>query len=90
MIARRALELLTESDDPQQEMRWAERRLWEAGLLNFDPPSLPARWTEQVIAENLDVLDQSVPWLRERGSEPQNAETFEQLILTLIPSDGGL
>jgi hypothetical protein len=36
-IAARAVELLKEEDDPQAEMRWAERRLFEANLYNGNP-----------------------------------------------------
>ena len=37
-IARRALALLKESRNPQQEMTWAENRLSEESLLGWDTP----------------------------------------------------
>ena len=54
--------------------------------------SAPAQmqWAEQrlseVIAQNLDLMDDSIPWMKERDSHPEKAETFEELILQLIPS----
>ena len=72
-------------------MLWAERRLFQENLLGSDPPSRdPVAWTEHVIARNLDLMDQSIPWLAERDSHPEKAETFEELILRLIPSEGVL
>ena len=89
--ARRALALLSKSDYPQAEMIWADGRLTEAGLLSWSPPtSDPARWTAQAIAQNPDLMDQSIPYLLEKDSQPQEAETFEELILSLIPTEGGL
>ena len=48
------------------------------------------QWAEQrlseVIAQNLDLMDDSIPWMKERDSHPEKAETFEELILQLIPS----
>jgi hypothetical protein len=90
-IAERAAFLLKESEDPQAEMHWAESRLLEANLLNWiQQGKSPQVWAELVIAQNPDLEDQSVPWLKERGSHPEKAETFENLILSLIPSEGGL
>jgi hypothetical protein len=90
-VASRAAKLLKESPDPQAEMRWAEKRLEEAGLLNWSPKQMsPQDWAEQVIAQSLDLDDQSVPWLKERGCHPEKAGTFESLVLSLIPSEGGL
>ncbi len=90
-IARRAVLLLKESEDPRAEMRWAESRLLEANLLNWSQQGeSPQVWAERVIAQNLDLEDQSGPWLKERDSHPEEAETFESLILSLIPSEGGL
>jgi hypothetical protein len=92
-IADRAKSLLAESPDPQQEMEWAERRLTEASLLNYwgelDRGN-PARWVQQAIEDNPDLASESLPWLRERGADLSKAETFEELILRLIPSEGGL
>lgn len=90
-IAARAQKLLKSSPNPRQEMQWAERRLRENNLLGSDPPFHdPGAWTEQAIARNPDLMDQGMPYLRERGHHPENAETFESLILQLIPSEGGL
>ncbi len=85
-IARRAVFLLKESEDPQAEMNWAENRLLEADLLNWSPRRTPPQaWAEQAIAQNPDLMDQSVPWLKERDSHPEKAETFESLILKPNP-----
>lgn len=90
-VANRALHLLKQSPSPQREMSWAEDQLREANLLGFSPERQSlARWTEQAIAQNPDLRDKSLPWLRERDSHPEKAETFEELILRLIPSEGGL
>lgn len=43
-----------------------------------------------VIEDNRDILDESVPWLIARGWEPESMETFGELILTLIITEGGL
>jgi hypothetical protein len=84
-------EVLKASRNPQAEMSWAEGRLFEANLLGFDPPRLsPELWTARAIAQNLDLLDQSMPYLRERDVRPDKAESFEVLILSLIPTEGGL
>jgi hypothetical protein len=73
-------------------MEWAERRLTEAGLLNYwgelDRAN-PVRWVQQAIEDNPDLASESLPWLRERGVDLSKAETFEELILRLIPSEGG-
>jgi hypothetical protein len=91
-ISRRALELLKESDSPQQEMAWAEDRLFQANMLWVGQPNRKnlSEWIQQAIADNPAILDESVPWMMERGSQPEDAETFEGLILKLIPSEGGL
>ena len=91
-IARRAAKLLKDSPSPDQEMKWAENRLSEANLWEGNPPNprSPAAWTDQVIARNLDLMDQSIPWLKERDSRPDKAETFESLILSLLPTESGL
>ena len=91
-IARRAEELLKDSPNPQREMLWAESRLSEANLFpgNLGTRTPPATWTEQAIAQNRDLMDESLPYLQEKGSHPEEAETFEGLILALIPSEGGL
>jgi hypothetical protein len=78
--------------------RIARKRDWlrkiadhAAKLLN-EESSAPAQmqWAEQrlseVIAQNLDLMDDSIPWMKERDSHPEKAETFEELILQLIPS----
>lgn len=92
VIARRAIFLLSRSPDPETEMVWAERRLREADLLGFvDPdPKDPVGWAEIAIGLNPDLMDQSLPWLEERDSHPEKAPTFENLVLSLIPSEGGL
>jgi hypothetical protein len=90
-ISDRAAELLKESENPQSEMRWAETRLMEANLYNYPPhQDDPQEWAEMVIAQNLDLEDQSVPWVQEHNSHPERAETFENLILSLIPTEGSL
>ena len=43
-----------------------------------------------MIAQNWDLKEETLPWLEERDSHPENAETFDSLILQLIPSEGGL
>ena len=45
---------------------------------------------ELVIARSLDLKDNSLPWLEERDIHPEKAENFEELILSLIPKEGGL
>jgi len=63
----------------------------EANLYNFPPhQNDPREWADRVIAQNPDMEDQSIPWIREHGEHPERAETFENLILTLIPMEGGL
>jgi hypothetical protein len=42
-----------------------------------------------VIAENPDLVD-SLFYIECRGSHPEAAEMFEELILSLIPTEGGL
>jgi hypothetical protein len=90
-IARRAAKFLTASNNSTADMSWAERVLSEANLLNFDPKrSSPEIWTDQAIARNSDLMDQSMPYLLERDVRPDRAESFEVLILSLVPSEGGL
>jgi hypothetical protein len=48
-----------------------------------------AAWTQAVIATNPDLVD-SLFYLQERAREPERAQTFENIILSLIPSEGGL
>jgi hypothetical protein len=47
----------------------------------------PFAWTPQVIADNPDLVD-SIFYVECRGSYPEAAETFEELILSLIPTEG--
>jgi hypothetical protein len=91
-IADQAAKLLKEEGGALQQMRWANKRLSEANLLAESPPpsSSPELWAERAIAENLDLRDEAIPHLKERGVAPENAETFESLIFQLIPSEGGL
>ena len=91
-ISSRAFQLLEETPNPQAEMQWAEERLREANLLPaFLPNNLdPKRWTQECLAQNLDLMDQSIPWMREHDSHPEDQETFQGLILNLCPTEGGL
>jgi hypothetical protein len=90
-IAKRAGFLLRRSSDPEAEMRWAEQRLFEANLLGFDPDrSSPATWANQAIGGNWDIAGDSLFYLECRGSHPERAQSFEELVLSLIPSEGGL
>jgi len=89
-IANRAVELLKEEENPKRAMKWAENRLLEENLFNGNPNRKnPREWAEQVIAQNPDLTD-SLPYLKGKGLYPEKAETFEELILSLIPSEGGL
>ena len=70
-------------------MVWAENRLSEESLYggyeaNRDSPFA---WTQQVIADNPDLVD-SIFYVECRGSYPEAAERFEELILSLIPTEG--
>lgn len=49
-----------------------------------------AAWLWIVIKDNRDILDESVPWLMDRGGEPESIKSFQKLILTLIITEGGL
>lgn len=91
-IADQAAKLLREEGEAPQQMRWANKRLREANLLAESPPpsSSPELWAERAIAQNLDLRDELIPHLKERGVQPENAETFESLIAQLISSEGGL
>jgi hypothetical protein len=92
-IAEQAQKLLSQEPNKSQQMEWAVRRLEEADLYEDNsPPSnaSPRAWAEQVIAQNPDLVDQTLPWLQERDIHPEKAQTFESLILQLIPSEGGL
>ena len=91
-IASRALALLRKSPHPKAEMEWAEHLLREEGLFQSfqDPEPTPGPWVELVIAQSLDMKDHSLPWLEERDIHPEKAENFEELILSLIPKEGGL
>jgi hypothetical protein len=90
-VADRAAEFLKESHNPKAEMRWAERRLADAGLCSPNQDLKPPQeWAEEVIAQNPAVEEESLPWFREHNSHPERAETFESLILSLIPTQGGL
>ena len=92
-IASRAAQLLKENEYPQAEMKWAEERLREAGLFPlFLKPNLkdPRVWAQEVLEDSLDIRDGSLPWVRAHNSHPERAETFESLILSLIPKEGGL
>lgn len=91
-IARRALFLLRRSEDPQAEMRWAERRLEEQDLWHGNVPGNPEdlrAWTDMVIAGNPDLVD-SLFYLECWDSHPERAQSFENIILSLIPTEGGL
>lgn len=92
-IAKRAAKLPKESENPKAEMLWAEKRLREAGLFPlFLNPDLenPRVWALQVLEDNWDIRDESLPWVRAHNSHPERAETFENLILSLIATEGGL
>ena len=90
-ISNRAERLLKRSPHPQQEMSWAENVLFQANLLSSDPPRSSLEiWTDQAIARNPDLMDQSVPYLWERDVRRDKAGSFEELIQSLVPSEGGL
>jgi len=91
-ISRHALVLLRQESQPQAQrsMRWAERRLSEANLWSGNPPNDLPSWTAQVIARNPDLMGDSLPHLQERDLHPEKAESFESLVLQLIPSESGL
>ena len=89
-IARQAHHLLQTEPDPQNQMKWADSRLSQANLWQSPSRTLaPEDWTEQAIAQNPDLMDQSIPWLKERDLKPEEAETFESLILQLLPTESG-
>jgi hypothetical protein len=84
--------LLKRSQDAEAEMRWAEERLFDENLWHGNPPSNRkdlAGWTEIVIAANPDLVD-SLFYCQCRGSEPEYANSFEQPVLSLVTSEGGL
>jgi hypothetical protein len=88
-ISERAPSLLKESDDPKAEMDWALHRLEQRSLYLGNPSPLAlAQWTEQVIAQNPELMEVFL-YLQERDIHPEKAETFEELILDLIPQKGG-
>ena len=90
-IANQAAYLLKLEPNQREQMDWAVRRLEEADLYEGNPPpSSPRDWADQVIAQNWDLTDVTLPWLLERDIHPERAETFESLILQLIPKEGGL
>ena len=91
-IASKAASLLRNNPNPSQEMTWAENRLREERLWEGNPQNHHdlESWTEQVIAQNLDLMDQSLPYIREKDLHPERAATFESLILSLVPSESGL
>jgi hypothetical protein len=89
-VAARALKLLEESPQPMDLMRWADRRLVAEGLENGSPAEkTPEAWVDHVISQNLNLRD-NLHWVRSRGSQPEKAETFEDLITAFIPTEGGL
>ena len=94
LIAARAVALLKESENPEQEMEWAEGRLQEQNLLSagdlWKVRKDPVAWVEEALVENPDIYEISLPWVKERDNHPEEAETFTQLILSLIPTEGGL
>ena len=90
-IADQAAKLLKDDPSPRQQMDWAVHRLEEASLYSGNPPPLsPRAWADQVIAQNLDLKDEAMPHLEERDLHPEKADSFESLILQLIPSESGL
>ena len=91
-IAHHASALLKKSPSPHHEMSWAEDHLWRAGLWLGNDPEVKDRasWTAQVIAQNPELLDRSLPYLEDKGLHPEQAESFEGLISLLIPREGGL
>ena len=94
LIAARAVALLKESPDPEQEMVWAEDRLSDQNLLAagelWKERKDPEAWVEAALVENPDIFEISLPWSKERNNHPETAESFNQLILSLIPTEGGL
>jgi hypothetical protein len=92
-IARHAAALLKKEPLPHRQMNWAEDHLWKAGLWLGDVEEKAkdrASWTGQVIAQNRELLDRSLPYLQDKGLHPEEAETFESLVRQLVPKEGGL
>jgi hypothetical protein len=92
-IARRASALLKKEPAPRQQMSWAEDHLFKAGLWLGDVEEkapAPASWTAQVIAQNRELVDRSLPYLQNKGLHPEEAENFESLVRQLVPKEGGL
>lgn len=73
-------------------MAWVEERLSEAGLLGWGHPDRENlfAWTEEVLANNGDILSESVRWRLDRGWTPETVNSFEELVLELIITEGGL
>ena len=72
-------------------MAWANKRLDEESEIGSLPSTqTPSDWTDQAIAQNPDLMDQSIPWLTEKDIHPETMETFGSLILSLFPTEGGL
>lgn len=89
--ASQLLKAVGDARQQKQEMSWAENQLFQGNLLSYDPSrESPAIWADQAIARNPDLMDQSVPYLLEYDSHPEEESTFEGLISRLIPSEGGL
>jgi hypothetical protein len=91
-VSKRLVHLLRQEENPKQMMLWAEERLFEASLWSGGNPQHkdPSAWVQQVITHNPDIWEQSLPWLEEKDSRPESARTFEGLILSLLPTEGGL
>jgi hypothetical protein len=71
-------------------MDWVESRLEDNSLLTGNPDrSTMRQWLTDVIEDNPNLMEQSVDWAMDRGTRPEKAETVEELILSLIPSEGG-
>ena len=89
-VAQRALKLLKKSPHPEVLMKWADLRLLQEGLENGSPEEKGLEaWVSHVLAQNLYLRD-NIHWVREHNSHPEKAETFEDLILAFIPTEGGL
>lgn len=86
-LSDRLATLITESDNPKEEMREIERRLMEADLLQYVPPGSvsPTEFANVVVRDNPQLMD-LMPDHGVMVDDPQAIESPDELISLLLPA----
>lgn len=90
-VAKRLEQLLREDPDRDETMHWVEMTLFEASGDSVEPDRRSlGHWTHNLIEASPWLYAEGAPWAMAHGLRPNQADNVHELIVSLIPSEGGL